>query len=244
MNGIVWFDGKSIEYEYKKEKRKTLSVRINDDGTVTVKAPKWVTNGEIKRFVDERAEWIFKKSETARRHLEEKKKSYRNGDIHICLGKEYRLEIEKAACDRIKELPDGVIHIKTTDDSEDEVRKRLSRLWYKKLKEYALEQIELYMPLIKGYAIRNNISMKEMTGLTIRNVKSRWGSCSSRGHINLNVKLIAADTDIVDYVIVHEMCHLMYMNHSKDFWMAVEYVFADYKELRKLLRDNGWRYEI
>lgn len=79
----------------------------------------------------------------------------------------------------------------------------------------------------------------EYTALSVRNQKTRWGSCSSKRSISLNYKLIFAPMSVMDYVIVHELCHLLEMNHSKAFWNQVERVLPDYKVAKKWLRENG-----
>ena len=75
--------------------------------------------------------------------------------------------------------------------------------------------------------------------ITIRMQKSRWGSCSGRGNLNFNCLLMRTPDEIIDYVVVHELCHLKEMNHSPAFWAEVEKILPDYKERRKWLRDHG-----
>ncbi|MCM1189561.1 MAG: M48 family metallopeptidase [bacterium] len=77
------------------------------------------------------------------------------------------------------------------------------------------------------------------TSLSVRDQKTRWGSCSSRGTLSFNYRLIFAPREVLDYVVVHELCHLTHMNHSKDFWRMVESVLPDYRVRRKWLRDHG-----
>lgn len=79
----------------------------------------------------------------------------------------------------------------------------------------------------------------EYTSITIRDQKSRWGSCSSKGTLSFNYRLLFAPPRILDYVVVHELCHLTHMNHSKDFWHMVEDFIPDYKVCRQWLREHG-----
>lgn len=77
--------------------------------------------------------------------------------------------------------------------------------------------------------------------ITIREQKTRWGSCSSKQNLNFNWKLILAPPEILDYVVVHELCHLKEMNHSPAFWHEVEQILPDYPQRKKWLKDNGWK---
>lgn len=91
------------------------------------------------------------------------------------------------------------------------------------------ERVAYYHPLTGG----------TYTSITIRDQKSRWGSCSSRGTLSFNYRLIFAPPIVLDYVVVHELCHLTYMDHSKNFWNKVASVMPDYKEHRQWLKDHG-----
>jgi len=77
--------------------------------------------------------------------------------------------------------------------------------------------------------------------LTVREQKTRWGSCSSKGNISLNWKLVMAPMEVIDYVIVHELCHMKEMNHSKNYWNIVKSIIPDFELRRKWLKDNGHR---
>ena len=89
---------------------------------------------------------------------------------------------------------------------------------------------------VKHYAGLMNVQYGR---ITIRNQKTRWGSCSSKGNLNFNCLLMLAPDEVVDYVVIHELCHLIEMNHSKAFWKQVEQMMPDYKKHRKWLKDHG-----
>ncbi|MBO5095030.1 MAG: M48 family metallopeptidase [Lachnospiraceae bacterium] len=108
-------------------------------------------------------------------------------------------------------------------------RSALEARYRKAAREYITARVAYYEPIIGVTHTR----------LSIRDQKTRWGSCSSRGGLNFNWRLMLAPPRVLDYVVVHELCHRKEMNHSKAFWHAVETVLPDYRELRKWLRENG-----
>ena len=103
----------------------------------------------------------------------------------------------------------------------------------KKLADKALQHIP---KRVSYYAKQIGVTYGK---ITIRNQKTRWGSCSSKGNLNFNCLLMLAPDEVVDYVVVHELCHLIEMNHSKAFWDQVEKVMPDYRIHRKWLKDHG-----
>lgn len=116
--------------------------------------------------------------------------------------------------------------------NESEIQK-LSREELENLKlrakEYIPQRVEFFA---------NQMKVKYGT-VTIRTQKTRWGSCSSDGNLNFNCLLMLTDFDIIDYVVVHELCHIKEMNHSKEFWNEVEKILPDYRKRRKMLKNIG-----
>lgn len=110
--------------------------------------------------------------------------------------------------------------------------KRLETL-EKRYKNAARSQFE------KRVAFYHQITGGNYTSITVRDQKTRWGSCSSRGTLSFNYRLIFAPPAVLDYVVVHELCHLTHMNHSKAFWNMVATVMPDYRVYKKWLRDHG-----
>ena len=110
---------------------------------------------------------------------------------------------------------------------------KLSMTEIHKLADLALKVISVK---VKHYAGLMNVQYGR---ITIRNQKTRWGSCSSKGNLNFNCLLMLAPDEVVDYVVIHELCHLIDMNHSKAFWKQVEQMMPDYQKHRKWLKDHG-----
>ena len=105
----------------------------------------------------------------------------------------------------------------------------LEKQYKKAAAEYIPKRVEYFISLTGGNYFR----------ITIRDQKTRWGSCSSNGTLSFNWRLMLAPPHVLDYVVVHELCHLTYMNHSRDFWGKVEDVIPDYKIHKKWLKENG-----
>ena len=121
-------------------------------------------------------------------------------------------------------------HDKTPKSNlSEEQRNALEKRYRQAAKEYIPKRIQVFLPLTGG----------EYQQIAIRDQKTRWGSCSSNRTLSFNWKLMLAPPKVLDYVIVHELCHLSHMNHSKDFWKLVETVLPDYKESKKWLKENG-----
>ena len=170
--------------------RNTVSLQIDKDLKVTVRAPYRMSDAAVRKFIEEKSDWIEKHI----RKMQERREEYEAEPGELLTVEELRELARKAA-------------------------------------EYIPGRVACYAPLI-------GVSYGR---ITIRNQRSRWGSCSSRGNLNFNCLLMLAPPEIIDYVIVHELCHRREMNHSPLFWQEVERVLPDYKRRRKWLKDNGER---
>ena len=136
----------------------------------------------------------------------------------------------------IKEKEDWIVkHLKKAEDRQRKMRdiQKLSVEEIQKLTDLALKIIPVK---VKYFAGVMNVSYGR---ITIRNQKTRWGSCSAKKNLNFNCLLMLAPDEVVDYVVVHELCHLIEMNHSKKFWAQVEPVMPDYKKQKQWLKDHG-----
>lgn len=115
------------------------------------------------------------------------------------------------------------------NEKDDPRLKYLEQKYRKAAKRYIYERVEYYIKITGG----------SYHTLRIGDQKTRWGSCSSNGTLSFSWRLMLAPPKVLDYVVIHELCHLTYMDHSRDFWKKVESVDPDYKEHRKWLKENG-----
>ncbi|HHV95606.1 MAG TPA: M48 family metallopeptidase [Clostridiaceae bacterium] len=240
-----------IPYTVVKTRRKTIGIIINRNGEVKVHVPFGVTKKQIDEIVQKKADWIIKKvNEVIERNSNIIQKEYINGEKFLYLGDEYTLEIVEKDFDKIKKndkafdkgevlIKDNTMLVYISEGLPDEIRKQTIKesliKWYKK------RFTEIVKERINKYSMKLNVFPHRVV---IKNQKTRWGSCSEKGNINLNWRLIMAPIHIIDYVVVHEMCHLKVMNHSKDFWTLVESIMPNYRECRKWVKANGNKLEI
>jgi predicted metal-dependent hydrolase len=131
----------------------------------------------------------------------------------------------KASIDRQKEKADA----KPQSNLDEKQRNALEKRYREAAKEYIPKRTD-YFQILTGGAYETII---------IREQKTRWGSCSSNKTLSFNWKLMLAPPRVLDYVVVHELCHLTYMNHSPEFWNMVEKILPDYREQKKWLKENG-----
>lgn len=126
-------------------------------------------------------------------------------------------------------------HLQEIKEQEAE-QKALPKFSKQEIKELANKALAYIPERVKYYAPIVGVNY---TRITIRNQKTRWGSCSSKGGLNFNCLLMLTPPEVIDYVVVHELCHRKEMNHSKAFWAEVEKVLPDYKSAKRWLRENG-----
>ncbi len=181
-------DEDEIRVYLKRSRRKTISVEIESDLSVLVRAPMRMSEKEIRSFLKDNEKWV----KTHRAALALKLKENEG--------------IERLTSDEL---------ISLAEEAKKDIPERVAR-----------------------YALLIGVSYGR---ITIRNQKTRWGSCSSRGNLNFNCLLMLAPEEHRDYVIVHELCHRKEMNHSRRFWAEVERILPDYKNSIKWFRENGDR---
>jgi len=238
---FIEYKNTRIFYTLTKSKRKTIGIKIDKNGEVKVSAPLRLGKKQIEEVIREKSDWIISKLNIVREmNSNIVPREFVSGEKLLYLGKEYTLKIVDRDLARSEVfLQNDTISVYISASLTEEARKQKIKetliKWYRQcFSEVVNDRIEKYS--LKLNATPCNVAIKDQ--------RTRWGSCSVKGNINLNWRLVMAPIDIIDYVVVHELCHLKIMNHSKDFWLLVESVLPCYKEKRKWLKTYGYKLAI
>jgi hypothetical protein len=226
-----------IDFEYRirrSPRRKTLSICVYPDNTVVVAAPEKLSQKEIMRFVEKKADWVRKRMSVNLEEQEDKpRRRFVTGETLLCLGKEHILVVEEGT--RVEVVMKGeniIARIRPSTPAElrGQMVRRQLWLWYFRLAFKKIqERVQYYTNLIG------------VTPGTVRvkSLRSRWGSCSAGGGISFAWNIILAPEPVLDYLVVHELCHLIHHDHSTEYWKLVASFIPDHLERRKWLRENG-----
>jgi predicted metal-dependent hydrolase len=225
--GSVLYGNTTIEYEISFSDRKTLQIAVQPDCKVSVIAPHDTDEEKIKEKVHKRARWVLKQQDFFQQFLPRTPpRQYCSGESHLYLGRRYRLKIEEGTQESVR-LNSGKLIITCRDNLDHNQLEQLLLKWYRQ-KARILFQSRLLYHIEQHPEFR-----KYKATLQIRSMKKRWGSLSPKGILTLNLNLIKASLDCIDYVIIHELCHLIQHSHSPKFYRQLEKTMPDYKK-RKL----------
>ncbi|MCD8445988.1 M48 family metallopeptidase [Tenacibaculum finnmarkense] len=228
FNRII-YGNSTIDFQLIYKNRKTLGIKVHPDGEVIVSAPLDATLEKIIEKVKKKAQWIFmQKTFFLNYEPRTSEKTYQSGEGHLYLGKMYRLKVTESNNKSIK-LKRGYICIETKDKTQTNKIKEQLNEWYKS--KAILHFNTIYnsrLGLIK------ELSEKE-TSLKYKWFNNRWGSCFSDGTIYLNIELIKAPKECIDYVLIHEICHLKYHNHSTSFYELLGEKLPNWKKSKEKL---------
>jgi predicted metal-dependent hydrolase len=214
MKFEIEFENNPIEFNVQYGKRKKISLQIDSFGAITVKAPKGTSNEIIISSVEHHGKWILEKLRNHAKAREAPRvKEYQDEGKFPYLGKEYFLH----------EL------IATNELSEEKLKENLKKFYFASCKKIVGERITSY---------QNQLRVKPKI-IEIVESRTQWGSCSSDKKLTFNYRLAMAPVEVIDYVIIHELCHLLHMNHDRSFWRRLGSIMPDYKEKQEYLARFG-----
>ena len=218
-----------LSYEIRRSpKRKNITITVERDRAVVVHAPVGVPEEKLRRLVDGKRQWLFEKLGDAQKYQalpHAPGKELVNGESALYLGRAYRIELVDADGEDVRFA--GKFMIPRTRVSE---RKRSLREWY------MVRAKEKILPRVKVHAKNLGVSYEQAR---ITDSRFRWGSCTPGNNLNFNWRLIKAPMFAIDYVIVHELAHLIEANHTPRFWNVVSAQLPAMERARDWLREHG-----
>ncbi len=231
----IIFGSKTIDFTLEYKVRKSLGITVTPEGQVLVKAPIGVDANLLNSKLKKKAPWILKQQEYFQSFKPKiSKRKFISGETHLYMGRQYRLKTTKESIgegDSVL-LKGGFLQVFNPDTSRIP---ELIKNWYKSKAEIKIKEIA--EPIISSFTIRHKINID--VKVTFREMKKRWGSCTSKGKIILNPELIKAPKPCIEYVIIHELCHLVCHDHNNKFYKLQSKEMKDWKKwkakLEKLL---------
>ena len=219
--------GRQINCEIVRSRRKTVAIQIYPDKRIELKVPLLCNIDNVQPFLEKHYRWIFKRLD-APIPLKTEPKRYVDGELHYFLGRQYPLKIIISPENNVT-LQDDTLTVYAKYDVQELIETLLEK-WYLGQARRVFQEISI--PLMKQME-KYNVFPKSFT---IKKMKTRWGSCSSKGSISLNLDLIKLPEQCIKEVILHELCHLVHFNHSKEFYALMTAEMPDWKIWKKELK--------
>ncbi len=228
----VTHQGKNIAFTVVRKKVKNVNLRVCPDSTVVISANKKVPYSYIEQLVKDKLPWIIKTMD----HFETKRsikgnRKYITGEIIEYLGSYYPLKVIEVPGREEVIFDSGDFFLFVRDDNDPVLKEQLFAQWYKDQAKALFDRsLERMHPLVAGDGI-------EKPSITIRTMKTRWGSCSwSRQKITLNTELVKTPPECIDYVLLHELAHFKYHKHDASFYSYLAGLMPDWKERKQSLK--------
>lgn len=221
-----------LSYEIIRSRRATVDIVVERDGRVVVRVPQAIPHQRIEDLVEAKQYWIYKtlaewRDLNATRVLRE----YRNGEGFFYLGRSYRLSLVTGQNEPLL-LKGGRFWLRRdlVDRGEVAGAKAAFRDYFiARGLERIRERLRYYAPMVGVKPQR----------VDVRELGHRWASCSPRGNLAFHWKCMMAPSTIIDYIVVHELCHFHHLNHTEAFWNEVDKVLPAYRERKEWLKKNG-----
>jgi len=213
-----------------RKKVKNLNLTVKPNLEVVLSAPIGLESKYINDFLESKQSWIDKQLNFFREYSPQSiEKEFVSGENFRYLGKNYRLKVIEDIKDEV-ELKNDFLVLYIRDKNDIELKRRVIKEWYQnRAKEVFRKLIVKYQAIVK----------KKINRITLKEMKTRWGSCNShKGYINLNLHLIHQPIRCIEYVVAHELAHLVHPNHSREFYNYLSYLLPDWRELKERLHSQ------
>ena len=224
----VQYDGKEVFFETRRASRKTMSIEVHPAMQIVVRGPIDCSDQVFRERVIRRMRWIQRQiayfKQLQPRTLS---RQYLSGETHLYLGRRYQLKIRTASQPSVK-LVGGYLNVNVAKRTREEAQARLEDWYRARAKKIFSEQLALAFSKLR-------LSTGVEPRLAIRTMHTRWGSMSAAGFLTLNVRLVQAPLACIEYVIIHELCHLTVNNHGKQFQTLLSKAMPDWQKHKKRL---------
>jgi hypothetical protein len=217
------------DYKLIRARRKTLALEVLKDATLVVKAPYSLSIEYINKFIEQKQTWIWKKQKYIRERSVPSRQ-YINGERFLFLGETYSLTVIEESFPPLAFANGFFLSRHHLENAQ-----QIFGDWYR---DQALQKISLR---VEHYATKLGINYNR---IRISNAQSRWGSCTRPSNLSFSWRLAMAPLPIIDYVVVHELVHILEHNHSQRFWQRVRQAYPEYKTCRQWLKENAHRLVI
>jgi predicted metal-dependent hydrolase len=225
---------KDIEYTYKTSKRKTASVFVERDGSVSLIVPNGFTQPQVDEVIEKKLLWIYKSlAEWGSMNSARVQRQYVNGESFLYLGKSYRLE-KRSVKEQYVPLVLSDEHFYLLDYQSVKPEEAFEGFYRARAKKILPERVEHY---------QKQMSLQS-SGFKVMDLKNRWASCTANGTLNFHWKCMMAPLTVLDYIVVHELVHLQHPKHNEAFWNEVDKVLPDFQERKTWLTRNGASMEL
>jgi hypothetical protein len=227
------YGSSSVEYRIIHSDRKRLRLTVTPTGLLQVVAPHWADTERVNQLVQERAPWVFRKlRQVEAYHPLPKPLNYISGETVLYLGRQYRLKVHQGPHSPAK-LRGRFLHVTVPDKTNLASVESAVTHWYRIRAESVFKRtLDKCLPIASRHGI-------QPPKITIRKMRTRWGSCTANGRITLNLHLIQTPSHCIEYVVMHELCHLKHHNHSKAFYKLLSTCMPDWQTRKSLLNRIG-----
>lgn len=213
-----------------------VQVKVNPSGSVIVAAPSGVNEQDVKRVVEKRSAWIVQQQHYFKSLNEyESPRQYVSGETHYYLGRQYQLKVQQDsnAPQQVK-LSRGYLVVSVKDHTPEKVKTLLYEWYRERAREQYTKRLSRLLELTPW--------VKGMPSVRIQRMEKQWGSCSPSGNLTLNLHLIKAPSPCVDYVILHELCHIAEHNHSERFYRLLHRAMPNWEVVKQRLDSMVWKF--
>lgn len=235
---ILELESHRLQYQVLYSQRKTVQLTLKAADFLVIKAPHNIETGTLVQLVSKQRKWLVKHIENLREHPYAETPRFEDGSTHFFLGCPYRLCLQTGSVKRFSRSHDRFL-VSVPANNPHTAEELLYKFYTSEAKNFFNQRLNTLWPEFRHCLAATDPSgnwyQHQRPNLTIRRMKSRFGSMTAQNKMTLNTELIRVSVRYIDYVILHELCHLKYMNHSQNYYALLKQVAPQWPELKQEL---------